>query len=91
MATPDLTALDEERLREWLLGQRWFGSKARGRLARSHVLDVVPLDDGPPLLALAAVEARFPTGTHELYQLPLGARAGRRRLDRRRHRRRRRA
>ena len=28
MATPDLTALDEERLGEWLLEQRWFGSKA---------------------------------------------------------------
>ena len=74
MATPDLTALDEERLGEWLLGRRWFGSKAED-VSQTHVLDVVTLDDGPPAVAIAAVEARFPTGTHAIYQLLLGMRA----------------
>jgi len=73
MATADLTALDEERLGEWLLGRRWFGSKAED-VSQTHVLDVVTLDDGPPTVALAAVEARFPTGTHAIYQLLLGMR-----------------
>ena len=74
MATPDLTALDEERLGEWLLGRRWFGSKAED-VSQTHVLDVVILDDGPPAVAIVAVEARFPTGTHAIYQLLLGMRA----------------
>jgi maltokinase len=74
MATPDLTALDEERLGEWLLGRRWFGSKAED-VSQTHVLDVVTLDDGPPAVAIAAVEARFPTGIHAIYQLLLGMRA----------------
>ena len=29
MASVDLAALDEEKLAEWLLERRWFGSKAR--------------------------------------------------------------
>jgi maltokinase len=73
MATPDLALLDEGRLAEWLLTRRWFGSKAQD-VAQTHVLDVVPLADGPPELILALVEARFPTGTHDIYQLVLGMR-----------------
>ena len=38
------------------------------------VLEAVPLRDESPLLVLALVEARFPAGTHEVYQLPLGLR-----------------
>lgn len=71
MASVDLSALDEERLAEWLLGRRWFGSKARD-VAEIHVLDVVDLADG---VAAALVEARFPGGTHDVYQLLLGTRA----------------
>jgi maltokinase len=80
MASVDLAALDEDRLAEWLLGRRWFGSKARD-VAQIHVLDVVPLVDsepGPPAapaLAAALVEARFPGGTHDVYQLLLSTRA----------------
>ncbi len=40
MASVDLAALDEERLADWLLDRRWFGSKARD-VASIHVLDVV--------------------------------------------------
>jgi trehalose synthase-fused probable maltokinase len=73
MATPDLARLDEERLSEWLLGRRWFGSKAQD-LSHIGVLDTLTLYDGPPALLLALVEARFPTGTHNIYQLLLGVR-----------------
>jgi maltokinase len=70
MASADLAALDEGKLAEWLLGRRWFGSKARD-VAQIHVLDVVALADGPPALSAALIEARFPGGTHDVYQLLL--------------------
>jgi hypothetical protein len=71
MASVDLAALDEEKLADWLLDRRWFGSKARD-VASIHVLDVVPVHDGPPALTSALVEARYPGGTHDVYQLLLG-------------------
>src|SRR3954466_3207403 len=73
MATPDLTTLDEGTLSEWLLGRRWFGSKAED-VAHVGVLDSMGLDDADPALVLALVEARFPTGTHHVYQLLFGVR-----------------
>src|SRR5262249_55485096 len=73
MATADLTPLHEARLGEWPRGGRWSGSKAEDA-SQPHVLDAVTLDDGPPTVAMAAVEARFPTGTHAIYQLLLGMR-----------------
>jgi maltokinase len=73
MASVDLAALDEDRLAEWLLDRRWFGAKARD-VAQIHVLDVVAIPGGPPALASALVEARFPGGTHDVYQLLLGLR-----------------
>jgi maltokinase len=74
MASVDLAALDEEKLADWLLDRRWFGSKARD-VASIHVLDVVPLNPSPPTppaLSSALVEARYPGGTHDVYQLLLG-------------------
>jgi trehalose synthase-fused probable maltokinase len=71
MPSVDPAALDEERLAEWLLNRRWFGSKARD-VASIHVLDVVAVHDGPPAVAAALVEARYPGGTHDVYQLLLG-------------------
>jgi maltokinase len=71
MASVDLAALDEEKLADWLLERRWFGSKARD-VASIHVLDVVAIHDGPPALSSALVEARYPGGTHDVYQLLLG-------------------
>ncbi len=70
---PDLRALDEQRLAEWLSERRWFGAKSR-ELAEVHVLDSIVVCDGPPPVAIAIVEARFPGGTHDLYQLPLAGR-----------------
>jgi maltokinase len=71
MASVDPAALDEQKLADWLLGRRWFGSKAR-EVASIHVLDVVAIHDGPPALSAALVEARYPGGTHDVYQLLLG-------------------
>src|SRR5215212_2715309 len=68
-----LRGVDEERLGEWLRERRWFGSKA-AELSHFGVLDVIPLREEDPPLACALVEARFQSGTHDLYQLMVGAR-----------------
>jgi maltokinase len=68
-----LTPLSEEALREWVLPQRWFGSKA-SEVAHLNVLESFTLREEAPQLVLALIEARFPTGTHEVYQVPVGIR-----------------
>ncbi len=75
MARIDMTALDEATLSEWLLGRRWFGSKARD-VAHVRMMDLLTLHDGPPQLVAALVEARFPGGTHAVYQVLLSLREG---------------
>ena len=60
-------------LREWVVQQRWFGSKARD-VAHLNVLEAFTLRAEAPQLVLALVEARFPAGTHEVYQVPIGIR-----------------
>ena len=71
---PELPQLDEQVLSDWLVQQRWFGAKA-SQVAHLGVLTAVSLrDNEPPLVAVALLEARFPAGTHELYQVLLGAR-----------------
>jgi trehalose synthase-fused probable maltokinase len=62
--------LDEETLRDWIAEQRWFASKRRAITGLEIVEGVAVHDD--PVLYLALVQTRFATGTHELYQLPLG-------------------
>ncbi|HEX6699718.1 MAG TPA: hypothetical protein VF101_03230, partial [Gaiellaceae bacterium] len=69
----DLSALDEGTFQEWIVAQRWFGSKAR-EVAHIDVAESVPLREEVPQLALTLVEARFGEGTHETYQVPLGLR-----------------
>jgi maltokinase len=69
----DLSFLDPEALQNWVVDQRWFGAKGR-TLSGLEVLQGVPLRDDEPLLVLALVAARFPAGTHDLYQLPIGIR-----------------
>jgi maltokinase len=71
--TVDLTFLDEQVFNEWIVAQRWFASKTR-EVSSIAIMDSVPLRAEPPLLVLTLVEARFPTGTHETYQVPLGLR-----------------
>jgi maltokinase len=65
--------LDEQALEEWVVAQRWFGSKAR-EVTSLGVLDMVPLRLEPRLLASVMVEARFAPGTHEVYQVPVAFR-----------------
>ena len=62
-----LVALDE--LPEWLQEQRWYASKSRHVAGVEAVESAVLRDD--PILLLALIQARFATGTHELYQLLL--------------------
>jgi maltokinase len=61
----------EDALREFVLSQRWFGSKSK-EVAHFRLLDTVPLTEQP--LGLSVLEVEFLPGTHELYQLPIGAR-----------------
>jgi maltokinase len=68
-----LDKLDEERLREWFIEQRWFGSKAQ-EVSHLNVLEAFMLRDESPQLVLTLIEARFPSGTHEVYQVPIGVR-----------------
>jgi predicted trehalose synthase len=60
-------------LAQWLVQQRWFASKLRD-VSEVNVLETVPL--GGDGLEVAFVEARFPAGTHELYQLVRGGPSG---------------
>jgi maltokinase len=70
----DLQDLDEQRLTEWVMAQRWFGSKARD-VSALHVMHALELRSDSPRLVIALVEARFQAGTHVVYQLPLGVRS----------------
>jgi trehalose synthase-fused probable maltokinase len=73
VAAGDLSFLDLPALNEWIVAQRWFASKTR-EVASIEIADAVALRSEPPLLVLCLVEARFPAGTHETYQVPLGLR-----------------
>ncbi len=64
-------SVSSEELAEWMLAQRWFGAKAR-ELGAVSILDAVPIGDASEPLLLLIVEVRAPTGTHVLYQLPVG-------------------
>src|SRR4051812_21030202 len=69
----DLSVIEEGAFQEWIVEQRWFGSKAR-EVAHIGVIEAIPLRSEPPELVLALVEARFGEGTHEIYQVPVGLR-----------------
>ncbi len=62
--------LDGEPLRDWLQQQRWYASKTRA-VSAIELAESIALHDDPALVVVLA-QARFATGTHELYQLPLG-------------------
>jgi maltokinase len=61
----------EDALREFVVAQRWFGSKSR-EVAHFRLLETIPLTEQP--MGIAVLEVEFLPGTHELYQLPIGAR-----------------
>ena len=68
-----LVPLPEAALRDWFIPQRWFGSKA-SEVSHLNVLESFTLREESPQLVLALIEARFPAGTHEVYQVPNGIR-----------------
>jgi maltokinase len=63
------TGLDPNRIAAWLQDQRWYASKSRGVSALEIEEDVEISAD--PSLRLLLTQARFATGAHELYQLPI--------------------
>ena len=69
-----MVTVDAQFLEGWLVEQRWFASKSR-ELSAVNLLETLTLQESEEQpLVLALVEARFATGTHELYQVLLGAR-----------------
>jgi len=64
-----IEGLDLEALGGWLEQQRWYASKSR-HVTAIEIEERVQLAERPPLL-LTIVQARFASGSHELYQLPL--------------------
>jgi trehalose synthase-fused probable maltokinase len=68
-----LERIGEAALADFVSRGRWFGAKTR-EVTGVRVLAAPVLREGPPGLVLALVEVRFETGSHELYQLPLGVR-----------------
>ncbi len=71
-----MVTVDAHFLEGWLVEQRWFASKSRD-LSGVNLLETLALrESAEQPLVLALVEARFAAGTHELYQVLLGARRG---------------
>ena len=73
VAAGDLSFLEDDALHDWVVEQRWFGSKSRD-VSQIEIAEAVVLRADPPMLVLAIVEARFGEGTHDTYQLPIGLR-----------------
>jgi maltokinase len=67
--TEAIPGLDPDAVAAWFQEQRWYASKSRAISALDPEEAVVVSTD-PPLTVLLA-QARFATGAHELYQLPL--------------------
>jgi maltokinase len=60
--------LDLESVAAWMEGQRWYASKSR-HVAGLQIDECVAVAEAP-LLLLTLAQARFASGSHELYQLP---------------------
>ena len=73
VAAGDPGALPEDALAAWVTAQRWFSSKLR-EVHEFRVLDLVPLRSADPVVAIAIAEARFGSGRHEVYQVPIAVR-----------------
>jgi maltokinase len=74
MAEIGLGGLDGQALARYITAQRWYGSKSR-EIAQVRIVDEVPLHTfDAPLCWVAIAEVRFHPGTHDTYQLLLGAR-----------------
>jgi trehalose synthase-fused probable maltokinase len=60
--------LDLESVGAWLEQQRWYASKSR-HVTGLAIDECVAVSEAPPLL-VTLMQARFASGSHELYQLP---------------------
>lgn len=69
----DLGFIDEQALADFVVRQRWFGSKSR-EVVHAGVMEALVVRSEAPLLSIALVEVRFQPGTHDVYQVPLGLR-----------------
>jgi maltokinase len=67
-ARAEIERLDPEIVSTWLEGQRWYASKSR-HVTGLQIEESVSVADTPPLI-VNLVQARFASGSHELYQLP---------------------
>jgi maltokinase len=67
-ARAEIERLDPETVSAWLEGQRWYASKSR-HVTGLQVEESVAIATAPPLI-VNLVQARFASGSHELYQLP---------------------
>jgi trehalose synthase-fused probable maltokinase len=64
--------IEEQALVDYIGSRRWFGSKTR-ELTGARVVETIRLrTEVAPRLDLLLVEVRFPEGTHETYQVPVG-------------------
>ena len=52
VAAGDLSFLDGDELQQWIVAQRWFGSKSRD-VSQIDIAEVVPLRTEAPMLVLA--------------------------------------
>ena len=78
--TDPATGLDPEAIAAWIQEQRWYASKSRP-ISALEIEACVEVSAQPPLSVLLT-QARFATGAHELYQLPLSMLAPREAGDR---------
>jgi len=61
--------MDLDAVARWIETRRWYASKSR-HVTAIEIEERVQVADSPPLI-LALIQARFASGSHELYQLPL--------------------
>jgi trehalose synthase-fused probable maltokinase len=64
-----IEGLDLETLARWLEQRRWYASKSR-HVTGAEIEDAMQIADRPPIV-IVLLQARFATGSHELYQVPL--------------------
>ncbi len=68
---PAAELFDEARLLDYVVDQRWFGSRSRG-VAGATVRDVAFRPRGPRPVGIVLLDIWFDAGTHDVYQLVVG-------------------
>ena len=60
--------VDEQKLIEHVVQQRWYGAKSRD-VTHATIVDTVELRTTEPRFALSLAELRYDTGAHDIYQM----------------------